>query len=165
MKRQYRVAWTVAASAGLLGGAGVAVAAVPSQHHSTAVATRAVVHPAVNPDAAELNRLRAELAASSGDSRVLLAKIQRLEADLARAAKLRHQRAAAAAAAAVAAEREQRSTPAPQPSWTAGSTAPTEDPSTAAPTQPPVTHTSTGASGHGSTEPGDDQGSGGGGDD
>jgi hypothetical protein len=158
VKRQYRVAWTVAASAGLLGGAGVAVAAVPSDHHSTAVTSHAATHPTVNPDAAELTRLKAQLAGSSGDSRLLLAKIERLEADIARAAKLRQQRAAAAA-------RVQRSTAAPQPSWTAGSSATTRTPASASPSKAPVTHTSTGASGGGSTEPGDDKGSGGGNDD
>jgi hypothetical protein len=165
VKRQYRVAWTVAASAGLLGGAGVAVAAVPSDHHSTAVTSHAATHPTVNPDAAELTRLKAQLAGSAGDSRLLLAKIERLEADIARAAKLRQQRAAAAAAAAAAAQRVQRSTAAPQPSWTAGSSAPSKTPASASPSKAPVTHTSTGASGGGSTEPGDDKGSGGGDDD
>ncbi len=105
MKRNYRVAFSAAATAGLLGGAGAALGTIPAIHSiaiSSSPLARSVVSPAAQ---SELTRLKAELGRTSGDARQVRARIARMEADIARAQRLRKQRASQAAAQLAAAQR------------------------------------------------------------
>lgn len=158
MKRRYRVALSVAASAGLLGGAGAAMGAVPSGHLVSKVSTPQT--PA-NGDTVELDRLKAELARSSSDSAQVQAEIDALEADIARA------KAQRAAQSAIRAEGKDSSAPRSAQPQSPAETNPAEArkaPTASLPTAP-VTHSKTGASGAAAAEHDEDRGQHGGSDD
>jgi hypothetical protein len=181
VKRSLRVVFSTAAATGLLGGAGVALGAIPSALPAVS-ASHPVQRPAVTPSpTAELARLRGEFGRTGSDGRQLRQQIARLQADIkrTRVRKAQQARQAAAAeaaqraaqvAAAQAAARADASYPGPgesalrpaQPALQPARPAdrPADPPVVSKPTPAPSTHTSTGASGASPapSEPGDDGG-------
>ncbi len=153
VKPKYRVAATVAATAGLVTGAAAALASVPSPPSPASTPTRSPA--AVNrPDgtrSAELARLQSELAKTGGRSAELRAQIARLQRDIARAERAGTSAPATSRPAAPAV----KATPTPsprtslRPTPTSSSPAPTKPPPKSVTPRPPAppTQTSTGASG------------------
>ena len=89
MQRRYRVVLSVAATAGLVGGVGAAVGAVPAKPlvaKSSGLSTRASGNPARKAEAAWL---KAQLAGTSADDGYLRAQIARLEVAVVRAQRAR----------------------------------------------------------------------------
>lgn len=154
VKPKYRVAATVAATAGLVTGAAAALASVPGPPSSAGTPTRSAAATHQNgAQRAELARLQSELAKTGGRSAELRAQIARLQRDIARAghAKTRAPATSRPAAPAVKAtptpspRTSSRPTPTPTSSTPARTTPP---PKTVTPRPPaPPTQTSTGASG------------------
>src|SRR6266545_4210103 len=86
MRRTYRVAATAAATAGLLTGAGVALAAVSAPPRPPSPSRPApVADPSASARRAELARLQAELGSAGNRGAALRAQIARLQRDIARA--------------------------------------------------------------------------------
>jgi hypothetical protein len=137
VNRTRRIATTVVAATGILGGAGGAVAiAVSSRDPGTPTATTAPAGTGTvdHPDATEQDRqaLAAYIASMSARGHRLERRLGLAEAQLAQARAAHATRVARAAAAARAAEQAQAQARAQ---------------SAAPPAAPPTTHTSTGASG------------------